>query len=100
MLLGQLPYRMAKALRDKSMVVKQGPGEHARPDALQGPRDKVKAGLLEPQSPAMERHIPRHGMLGRGRQNRVVSLSLPETSSAERRPMRLFKGTNGGPTSR
>jgi hypothetical protein len=100
MLLGQPPYRMAKALRDKSMVVKRGLGEHARPNALQGPRDMVKAGLLEPQSPVMERHIPRHGMSGHGRQNRVVSLSLPETPSAERRPMRLFKGTNGGPTSR
>ena len=44
MLLGQPPYRMAKALRDKSMVVKRGLGEHARPNALQGPRDKVKAG--------------------------------------------------------
>ena len=100
MLLGQPSYRMVKALRDKSMVVKRGLGEHARPNALQGPRDMVKAGLLEPQSPVMERHIPRHGMSGRGRQDRTVSLSPPETPSAERRPMRLFKGTNGGPTSR
>src|SRR4051812_25676110 len=37
----------------------------------------VKAGLLEPQSPAMETHIPRHGMSGRGRQDRTVSLSPP-----------------------
>jgi hypothetical protein len=29
-------------------VVKRGLGEHARPNAPQGPRDKVKAGLLEP----------------------------------------------------
>ena len=55
MLLGQPSYRMAKALRDKSMMVKRGLGEHARPNAPQGPRDMVKAGLLEPQSPAMER---------------------------------------------
>ena len=47
MLLGQPPYRMAKALRDKSMVVKRGLGEHARPNALQGPRDMVKDGFLE-----------------------------------------------------
>ena len=90
MLPGQPPYRMAKALRDKSMVIKRGLGEHARPDAPQGP----------PQSPAMERHIPRHGMSGRGRQDRTVYVSPPETPPAERRPMRLFKGTNGGPTSR
>jgi hypothetical protein len=37
-------------------------GEHARPNALQGPRDMVKDVLLEPQSPAMETHIPRHGV--------------------------------------
>jgi hypothetical protein len=29
-------------------VVKRGLGEHARPNAPQGPCDKVKAGLLEP----------------------------------------------------
>ena len=62
--------------------------------------DMVKAGLLEPQSPAMETHIPRHGMSGRGRQDRTVSLSPPKTPSAERRSTRPFKGTNRGPTSR
>src|SRR5208282_2410285 len=40
-------------------VARQGLGEHARPNASQGPRDMVKDGLLEPQSPAMETHIPR-----------------------------------------
>jgi hypothetical protein len=44
------------------MMVKRGLGEHARVNALQGPRDMVKDGLLELQSPAMETHIPRHGM--------------------------------------
>ncbi len=72
MLPGQPSYRTVKAIRDHSMMVKQGLGEHARPNALQGPRDMVKAGLLEPQSPAMELHIPRHGMSGRGRQDRTV----------------------------
>ncbi len=51
------------------MMVKRGMGEHASPDALQDPRDMVKDGLLEPQSPAMERHIPRHGMSGPERVN-------------------------------
>jgi hypothetical protein len=31
-------------------------------NALQDPRDMVKDELLEPQSPAMETHILRHGM--------------------------------------
>ena len=62
MLPGQPSHPMAKAYGDKSMMVKRGLGEHARPNAPRGPRDKVKDGLLEPQSPAMETHIPRHGM--------------------------------------
>jgi hypothetical protein len=40
---GQPSYRTVKALWDKSMMVKRGLGEHARPNALQGPRDMVKA---------------------------------------------------------
>ena len=63
-------------------------------------RDMVKDGLLEPQPPAMERHIPRHGMSGRGRQDRTVYVSPSETPPAERRPMRPFKEANRGPTSR
>jgi hypothetical protein len=100
MLPGQPSYRTVKALWDKSMMVKRGLGEHARPNALQGPRDMVKDVLLEPQSPAMETHIPRHGMSGRGRQDRTVSLSPSKTPPAERRPTRPFKGTNRGPKSR
>jgi len=40
---GPPSYRTVKALWDKSMMVKRGLGEHARPNALQGPRDMVKA---------------------------------------------------------
>ena len=64
---------MVKTLRDKSMVEKREAGEHARPVVLQGPRDRVKAGLLEPQAPGMERHIHRHGMYGRCRRDGSVS---------------------------
>src|SRR4051812_15281954 len=35
----------------------------------------AKDELLEPQSPAMEPHIPRHGMSGRGRPDRTVSVA-------------------------
>ena len=62
MFLGRRSYRMAKALRDKSLIEKRETGEHARPVVPQGPRDRVKAGLPEPQTPGMERHIHRHGM--------------------------------------
>ena len=60
------------------MVEKREAGEHARPVVPQGPRDRVKAGLLEPQTPGMERHIHRHGMYGRCPWNRTVSLSSSE----------------------
>jgi hypothetical protein len=65
MLPGHRSDRMVKTLRDKSMVEKREAGEHARPVVPQGPRDRVKAGLLEPQTPGMEPHIHRHGMYGR-----------------------------------
>ena len=79
MLAGHRSDRMVKTLRDKSMVEKREAGEHARP--LQGPRDKVKAGLLEPQTPEMERHIHCHGMYGRCRRDRTVTVSPFELSS-------------------
>jgi hypothetical protein len=72
-LLGHQPYRMVKALWDKSMVEKRGAGEHARP--MQGPRDRVKAELLELQTPVMEMHIHRHGMYGRCCRDQMVQLS-------------------------
>jgi hypothetical protein len=45
--------------------------------------DRVKAGLLEPQTPGMERHIHRHGMYGRCR--REVTVSPFELSSRRTR---------------
>jgi hypothetical protein len=77
-LLGHQPYRMAKALWDHSMVEKHETGEHARLVVVQDPRDTVKAGLPESQSPGMEAHIHRHGMYGRCPWNRTVSLSSSE----------------------
>ena len=39
-----------------------GGDEHAKPNAVQGPRDMAKAGLLEPQLPAVETHTSCHGV--------------------------------------
>jgi len=80
MLLGHPSYPMAKASRDNSMAEKRGVGEHVKLTALQDLHDMAKDGLLEPQSPVMETHITRHGVSGRGRQDRAVSLWLPKTS--------------------
>ena len=58
-LLGRPPDRAAKAKGESSMV-----GKRERPEGVYGrdsrdPRAMVKAGLPEPQSPAMQAHIPR-----------------------------------------
>ena len=44
---------------DRSMPGKRETPEDAESRVLQDPRDKVKAKLLEPQSPAMQMYIPR-----------------------------------------
>src|SRR4051794_28061667 len=58
-LLGRPSNLAAKAKGDKSMV-----GKRERPEGVYGrdsrdPRAMVKGRLLEPQSPAMQAHIPR-----------------------------------------
>jgi len=40
--------------------------EHAKPNAVQGLRDMAKAGLLEPQTSAVESHTPCHGVTWTG----------------------------------
>ena len=96
MLPGHRSYRMVKTSRDKSMVEKRGAGEHARPVVPQGPRDMVKAGLLEPQTPGMERHIHRHGMYGRCRRDRTVTVSPFELSSCRATASEAVQGVERG----
>jgi hypothetical protein len=96
MLPGHRSDRMVKTLRDKSMVEKREAGEHARPVVPQGPRDKVKAGLLEPQTPGMERHIHRHGMYGRCRRDRTVTVSPFELSSRRATASEAVQGVERG----
>ena len=96
MLPGHRSDRMAKALRDKSMVEKREAGEHARPVVPQGPRDKVKAGLLEPQTPGMERHIHRHGTYGRCQRDRTVTVSPFELSSRRATANEAVQGVERG----
>jgi hypothetical protein len=52
--LGHRVYLTAKARGEKSMPEKWGSLEDAKGAAPQGPRDRAKATLLEPQSPAVE----------------------------------------------
>ena len=62
MFLGHRVNLKAKAGGEKSMPEKRGPLEDAKGAAPQGPHDRAKAGLPEPQSPAVETHTRRYGV--------------------------------------
>jgi retron-type reverse transcriptase len=62
MTLGPTAYLAVKAKGDSSMPSKRTWSEDAYGHGLQGPRDKVRAALLEPQPPAMQAYIPRHSV--------------------------------------
>jgi hypothetical protein len=62
MFLGHRVHLTAKARGEKSMPEKRGTLEDAKGAAPQGPRDRAKAGLPEPQSPAVEMHTRRYGV--------------------------------------
>ena len=62
MFLGHRVDLKAKTGGEKSMPEKRGTLEDAKGAAPQGPRDRAKAGLPEPQSPAVEVHTRRYGV--------------------------------------
>jgi hypothetical protein len=62
MTLGPTAYPAVKAKGDSSMPIKQKWSEDAYGHGLQGPRDKVRAALLEPQPPVMQAYISRHSV--------------------------------------
>ena len=96
MLLGHRSYPNAKAHGDQSMIEKRETGELARPAVPQGPRDRVKVALLEPQPPGMELHILRHGRYGRSRRDRAVRFSPPEISSRRTTANEAVQGDEPG----
>src|SRR5258708_5867736 len=57
---GSTAYLAAKAKGDRSMPSKRGTPEDVYDVAPQDPHDKVKVGLLEPQSPAVYKRTPRY----------------------------------------
>jgi len=64
----------AKAGGERSMSEKRETLEDAYGAVLQGPRERAKATLPEPQSPAVEPHTPRHSVYWRCCQDRGVRL--------------------------
>ena len=92
---GSPAYLAAKAKGDRSM-----PRTRVRPAGAYGrdpqdPRDRVKAGLPEPEFPAMQAYIPRPRRLLRGRHDRAMKSSSPEPSA--RRTV-ASEATQGNPS--
>ena len=78
---GPTAYPAAKAKGDRSMPSKRERSEDADDPVPQGPRDTVRTGLFEPQSPAMQAYIPRHSVLRRGHHDRATKSSSLEPST-------------------
>jgi hypothetical protein len=101
MFLGHRVHLKATAGGEKSMPEKRGPLEDAKGAVPQAPRDRAKAGLPEPQSPAVERHTRRYGVsnaaLPGADRSRFAARHL---RLARRWPARSLKGMSGVPTSR
>ena len=94
--LGHRVHLTAKARGDKSMPEKRGSLEDAKGAAPQGPRDRAKAGLPEPQSPAVETHTRCDSVLTQRRQERVVSLSQSVTSAWRAMASEAIEGDEWG----
>ena len=60
--LGPTAYPAVKAKGDRSMPSKRERPEDADGRVPQGPRDKVRTALFEPQSAGMQAYIPRHSV--------------------------------------
>jgi len=78
---GPTAYPAAKVKGDRSMPSKRERSEDADDPVPQGPRDTVRTGLFEPQSPAMQAYIPRHSVLRRGHRDRATKSSSLEPST-------------------
>src|SRR5205085_1349400 len=103
---GSTAYSRLKDQQDSSMPSKQEPSEDVYDVVLQGPRDRARAALPEPQTPAREEHLPRLQRLQRGHRYTADHVSPSEPSgrwAMGDQPIQRtaqVKGSNGAPTSR
>ena len=79
--LGHRVHPTAKARGEKSMPEKRGTLEDAKGAAPQGPRDRAKAGLPEPQSPVVEPHTRCYSAWIAAPQERIVRVSRSASSA-------------------
>jgi hypothetical protein len=103
---GSTAYSRSKDQQDSSMPSKQEPSEDVDDVVLQGPRERARAALPEPQTPAREEHLPRLQRLQRGHRYTADHVSPSESSgrwAMGDQPIQRtaqVKGSNGAPTSR
>jgi hypothetical protein len=96
----------SKDQQDSSMPSKQEPSEGVYDAVLQGPRDRARAALPEPQTPARKEHLPRSQRLQRGHRHTTDHVSPSEPSdrwamdNQSIQATEQVKGSNGAPTSR
>src|SRR5262249_16225806 len=100
MFLGQLAHLASKDNGDKSMPVTQHKQDDVNGQGLEDPDDRVKARLLEAQSPAGESDAP----IGTTSEADVISCSGMNRETIqpprdERFPARVLKEMSGPPTS-
>ena len=93
---GSTAYPRAKARRDRSMPSKRGTPEDVYDVAPQDPHDKVKVGLLEPQSPAVHKPTPRYHVCSEDpRDTRFRRTTSEAFHSGERPPSSGSTGRTG-----
>ena len=103
---GSTAYSRSKDQQDSSMPSKQEPSEDVDDVVLQDPRDRARAALPEPQTPARELHLPRSQRLQRGHRYTTDQLSPSEPSDRWAMDNPSIQGaaqvkeSNGAPTSR
>ena len=84
MLLGHPIDLKAKAGGEKSMSEKRGPLEDAEGVVPRDPRDRAKAALPEPQSPAVQKvTLAATASITQRPRGPIVQLSRPDTSDRE-----------------
>ena len=103
---GSTAYSRSKDQQDSSMPSKQEPSEDVDDVVLPDPRDRARAALPEPQTPARQSHLPRSQRLQRGHRYTANPIRSSEPSgrwAMGDQPIHRtaqVKGLNGAPTSR
>src|SRR3954467_14545794 len=100
MFLGHLVHLRAKAGGENSMPEKREPLEGAEGAVPQDPRDRAKAGLPEPQSPAVQPHTRCYSTSSAASPGgRPFAFADCHLRPGERWVANPLKGMNGAPTS-